>query len=228
MIAVMSRRISRRGGGGRGLSFDEVIMNASPRAFMPLSQDRLDVSGNGCHSDGQALNGTTYTFDPEPLRPDALGHLRVEGTANIQIYSRFNGPAIGAQPFTVEMIIRPLAFVGQWAKLFSDYNENNGFGVVNGSVWFQCAGSGLAESTKGGMVVGETCLATGRYNGSNYQVFLNGVGGVVRTYAGASWGTGWFVRRNSQANVRISDAIIFDRALSDAEIMEHAVAAGVA
>jgi hypothetical protein len=192
---------------------------ANPRSYPGSGTTWSDLSGNGY--DGTLVNGPLYSADNK-------GSLIFDG---IDDYSTIN--EIGQLTrFTVNSWFKPTSYPNDYASIITSVYTN---GLVNFKIGYE-----LGSQMFGGFFDGSWRLTPGvnttlntwqlvsfSYDGTNFQIYSNGISGGSNTYVGTpnSGGSGIRIgRRWDLADYfigNISQTSVYNRALLSAEIQQN-------
>lgn len=211
------------------------VLNSNPAGYWPCNDTGTvltDISGNGLH--GAIATSTAVVKGAAPLIE--------RGTASLKTTNRVGSaatipcPTLGAE-WAIEAIISEPSNDTSWpAKCI--ISGSNGNASTNGNPAIYYSGGWNLSPTPGNYVgaggLKGTVHAVIRKKTSGYDFWINGVprvsGPSINTPGATIYliGGGPTFPGSYSIIGSISDVAIYDRALTDSEILAHAVAAGLA
>ena len=231
-----------------GLSFEDQILQDNPWAWWKLDDAEgatftSDSSGSGRHLTG-TLNPLVKRKKP-PLVPDGGYSQTFDGTSGCMNSGSLEAFA-GHVPLSLFCVIKPNSFS---ASAHLIHNGNTGVSggqgqllmlETNGALKFYCNSSGGWQdlrSDAGALTLGETAIVGWVHDpvADTLKFYKNGV--VIKSYTYASglggggsnmWSLGGLNGNAPAAYCDMDHALVFNKALSEERIFEHAVAAGLA
>lgn len=215
--------------------YSTTVLSSSPAGYWPCDDTGTvltDMSGNGLH--GTIATSPNVVKGAAPLI--ARGTASLKTTARVGYAATIPRPTLGAE-WTIEAIISEPYDDGSWpAKCI--ISGSDGSGATNGNpAIYYCSGWRFSPTPgryeDAGALRG-TVHAVIRKNTSGYSFWVNGVlrvsGSDISTPGATIYlvGGGPSYPGSYSAIGSISDVAIYNRALADPEILDHAVAAGLA
>ena len=212
-----------------------VVLSSNPAGYWPCDDTGTvltDISGNGLHG---AITTSAYVVKgAAPLIESSTASLKT--TARVGSAATIPRPTLGVE-WTIEAIISEPNNNSSWpAKCIisgsdGSYNTNGNPAIYYNGGWGISPTSGnyvTPDGPKG------TVHAVIRKKTSGYDFWINGVlmasGSSIATPGATIYLIGGGPSYPSSYSIigSISDVAIYDRALTDSEILAHAVAAGLA